>query len=253
MHKKVDELNHGLLPPDVKVVPYLDRTRLINATIHTISRTLLEGLTLVTLVVLLFVGSVRGALLIALTIPLSLLFAFLCMHFTNVPANLLSLGAIDFGIIVDGSIVLVETILRRRESSPDVELTESAARTAALQVARPIFFATLIIILSYLPLFAFQRVERKLFTPMAFTVGFALVGALATALLLMPGLAYMLYRKPGHIFRNRPLHWVTAAYRRLLERVVLQPRLATIPGAVGRGAGRGLGDDARPGLPAVPR
>ena len=136
-----------------------------------------EGLILVTVVVLLFVGSVRGALLIALTIPLSLLFAFVCMHLTNIPANLLSLGAIDFGIIVDGSIVMVETILRRREAHPDAELSESDARTAALQVARPIFFATLIIITGYLPLFAFQRVERKLFTPMAFTIGYALIGA----------------------------------------------------------------------------
>src|SRR5579871_1708970 len=125
IHQKVQELNDGLLPPDVKVVPYLDRTQLIHTTIHTISRTLLEGLTLVTLVVLLFVGSVRGAVLIALTIPLSLLFAFVCMHFTNIPANLLSLGAIDFGIIVDGSIVLVETILRRREYNPESEHTES--------------------------------------------------------------------------------------------------------------------------------
>jgi len=232
IHQKVAKLNGGLLPPDVKVVPYLDRTRLINTTIHTIGRTLLEGLTLVTLVVLLFVGSVRGAILIALTIPLALLFAFVLMHFFNIPANLLSLGAIDFGIIVDGSIVLVETILRRREANPEVELTENAARTAALQVARPIFFATLIIILSYLPLFAFQRVERKLFTPMAFTVGFALLGALGTALLLMPGLAYMLYRKPGRIFHNRPLEWVHEQYRSLLEYVVAQPRRAAIPGAI---------------------
>jgi cobalt-zinc-cadmium resistance protein CzcA len=232
IHEKVAKLNGGLLPPDVKVVPYLDRTRLINTTIHTIGRTLLEGLTLVTLVTLLFVGSVRGAVLIALTIPLALMFAFVLMHIFNIPANLLSLGAIDFGIIVDGSIVLVETILRRREANPEVELTENAARTAALQVARPIFFATLIIILSYLPLFAFQRVERKLFTPMAFTVGFALLGALGTALLLMPGLAYMLYRKPGRIFHNRPLVWITMQYRALLEYVVAQPRRAAIPGAI---------------------
>src|SRR5215469_6238802 len=182
---KVAQLNTGgLLPSDVKVVPYLDRTTLINTTIHTIRRTLLEGLTLVTIVVLLFVGSVRGALLIALTIPLSLLFAFVCMHLTNIPANLLSLGAIDFGIIVDGSVVMVETILRRHETHPDSEMTEVEARSAALQVARPIFFATTIIILGYLPLFAFQRVERKLFTPMAFTIGFAQFGALLLSLSL---------------------------------------------------------------------
>lgn len=231
IHDRVAQLNGGLLPPDVKVVPYLDRTQLINTTIHTIRRTLLEGLTLVTIVVLLFVGSVRGALLIALTIPLSLLFAFVCMHLTNIPANLLSLGAIDFGIIVDGSVVMVETILRRHESHPDSELTAVEARTAALQVARPIFFATLIIIVSYLPLFAFQRVERKLFTPMAFTVGYALLGALLTALLLMPGLAYALYRKPGRVYRNQILERLTQAYHQLLEIVVHRPRKAIVPGA----------------------
>ena len=232
IHQKVEKLNHGLLPPDVKVVPYIDRTNLINTTVHTISHTLIEGLLLVTLVTLLFVGSLRGALLIALTIPLSLLFAFICMHFTNIPANLLSLGAIDFGILVDGSIVLVETILRRHEAHPDAELTEGDAQSAAVQVARPIFFATLIIIVSYLPLFAFERVEKKLFTPMAFTVGYALVGALATALLLMPGLAYLMYRKPGRIFRNRALEWIATQYHELLGRVLHRPRLAIVPGAI---------------------
>jgi cobalt-zinc-cadmium resistance protein CzcA len=232
IHERVDKINHGMLPPDVRVVPYLDRTNLIRTTIHTISRTLSEGLILVTVVVLLFVGSVRGALLIALTIPLSLLFAFICMHITNIPANLLSLGAIDFGIIVDGSIVLVETILRRREAHPDAELSESDARNAALQVARPIFFATLIIIAGYLPLFAFQRVERKLFTPMAFTIGYALVGALATALLVMPGLAYTIYRKPRRVYRNVVLERITAGYKALLHRVVLRPRLAILPGVI---------------------
>jgi cobalt-zinc-cadmium resistance protein CzcA len=231
IHTRVADLNNHVLPTDVKVVPYIDRTRLINTTTHTISRTLLEGLILVTIVVLLFIGSVRGALLIALTIPLSLLFAFMCMHFTNIPANLLSLGAIDFGIIVDGSVVMVETILRRHEAHPESEMSENEAETAALHVARPIFFATLIIIVSYLPLFAFQRVERKLFTPMAFTVGYALVGALLTAMLLMPGLAYMLYRKPGKVYRNVLLERVTQSYHELLEIVVLRPRTAIIPGA----------------------
>jgi cobalt-zinc-cadmium resistance protein CzcA len=231
IHQKVDQLNHGILPPDVKVVPYIDRTTLIHTTMHTISHTLLEGLLLVTVVVLLYVGSLPGALLIALTIPLSLLFAFICMHWTNIPANLLSLGAIDFGIIVDGSIVLVETILRRREIYPDLELTEAEAGNAAALVAKPIFFATLIIIVSYLPLFAFERVERKLFTPMAFTVGYALLGALATALLLMPGLAYLLYRKPGRVYHNRVLAWVSAKYHVLLGHILTRPRLAIIPGA----------------------
>ena len=165
VHAKVEALNHGLLPPDVKVVPYLDRTDLVNTTLHTVSHTLLEGMALVVVVLMLFLGSVRSALIVAITIPLSLLIAFILMHLTNIPANLLSLGAIDFGIIVDGAIVVMENILRRREAHPDKPLTEGEARTAATQVARPIFFATVIIITAYIPLFAFQRVEKKLFSP----------------------------------------------------------------------------------------
>jgi len=232
IHARVDQLNNGLLPPDVKVVPYLDRSSLIHTTIHTVSRTLIEGMLLVTLVTFLYVGSLRGALLISITIPMALLFAFVCMHATHIPANLLSLGAIDFGILVDGSIVLVETVLRRRESKPESELSETDVRTAAVQVARPIFFATVIIIVSYLPLFAFERVERKLFTPMAFTVGYALLGALIVALLLMPGLAYVAYRKPLRIRHNPVLLRITEAYEQLLTVVLARPRLAIIPGAV---------------------
>ena len=246
----MNELNNGLLPPDVKVVPYIDRTNLIHTTIHTISRTLFEGLLLVTVVVLLFVGSIRGALLIALTIPLSLLFAFICMHLTNIPANLLSLGAIDFGIIVDGSIVLVETILRRREAHPDAELSEGDARAAALQVARPIFFATLIIITGYLPLFAFQRVERKLFTPMAFTIGYALIGALAdrapadagysrTRCIASPGTSMTTGPRPDHDRVKR------CCRRWRSGRGWHHPRRHR-----GRARGR-LGRHARPGLPPV--
>src|SRR5205085_11891884 len=125
-----------------------------------------------------------------------------------IPANLLSLGAIDFGIIVDGAIVMTEAILRRREAKPNEPLTEADAREAASQVARPIFFATLIIIVAYIPLFAFQRVEAKLFSPMAYAVGFAQLGALFFALLMIPGLAYLAYRKPRRIVRNPVLEWL---------------------------------------------
>src|SRR5262249_24199451 len=118
IHRKVRELNHGILPPDVRVVPYLDRTYLVHTTLHTVSRTLLEGMGLVVIVLILFLGSVRAAMIVAITIPLALLIAFILMHLTNIPANLLSLGAIDFGIIVDGGIVMLENILRRREANP---------------------------------------------------------------------------------------------------------------------------------------
>jgi heavy metal efflux system protein len=232
LHEKVRALNRGLLPPDVKVVPYLDRTDLVKTTLHTVSRTLLEGMTLVVLVLMLFLGSIRGALIVAITIPLSLLIAFILMHLTNIPANLLSLGAIDFGIIVDGSIVVMENILRRREAHPDKPLTVEEARTAASQVARPMFFATIIIITAYIPLFAFQRVEKKLFSPMAYTVGYALGGAILVALALVPGLALAAYSRPRKFWKNPVLAWVTDLYDRNLRQVLGRPALALVPAGV---------------------
>ncbi|MEO8875654.1 MAG: CusA/CzcA family heavy metal efflux RND transporter [Polyangiaceae bacterium] len=230
VHEKIDLLNHGLLPPDVKIVPYLDRTELVDTTLHTVSHTLLEGMSLVLLVLFLFLGSPRSALIVALTIPLALLIAFIMMSFTNIPANLLSLGAIDFGVIVDGSIVVLENILRAREERPTEVLTISDARVAATQVARPMFFATTIIVTAYLPLFAFQRVEKKLFTPMAYTVGYALGGAALVALALIPGLAYSVLRKPRKIFHNPVLHWLDLRYDSVLKTITARPMLAIGPG-----------------------
>lgn len=230
VHRQVEELNTKLLPPDVKVVPYLDRTDLVDTTLRTVSRTLLEGMGLVVLVLILFLGSVRGAVLVALTIPFSLLWAFVLMHCTKIPANLLSLGAIDFGIIVDGAIVLLEVILRRHERDPDQPLSEANALEAALEVAKPMFFATLVIIIAYLPLFAFQRVEKKLFTPMAFTVGYSLLGALFFALGAIPALAFLTYRKPGKRWRNPVFEWLRLRYDALLLRILERPRIALLPG-----------------------
>ena len=230
VHAKIEHLNHGTLPPDVKVVPYLDRTELVHTTLHTVSHTLLEGMGLVLLVLILFLGSPRSALIVALTIPLALLIAFILMATTNIPANLLSLGAVDFGIIVDGAIVVLENILRKREEQPDVVLTEDDAKQAAIQVARPMFFATTIIVTAYLPLFAFQRVEKKLFTPMAYTVGYALAGAALVALMLIPGLAYQVLKKPRKIFHNPVLHWLSERYDRYLARIMRRPWAAIVPG-----------------------
>ena len=232
VHAKVQELNHGTLPPDVKIVPYLDRTELVHTTIHTVSHTLLEGMGLVVLVLLAFLGSARSALIVALTVPVSLLFAFVLMATTKIPANLLSLGAIDFGILVDGAIVVLENILRRREERPAERLGESDVREAAVQVARPMFFATAIIITAYLPLFAFQRVERKLFTPMAYTVGYALTGAVLVALALIPGLALLSFAKPRRVFHNVWLAWLRHCYERWLSWLLALPRRALIPGVV---------------------
>jgi heavy metal efflux system protein len=229
IHKQVDALNHGILPTDVRLVPYLDRTELVRTTVHRVSQTLLEGMGLVLVVLILFLGSVRGALIVAITVPLSLLFAFILMRFTNIPANLLSLGAIDFGIIVDGAIVVMENILRHRENHPEARLPEIEAQTAALQVVRPIFFATLIIITAYLPLFAFQRVEKKLFSPMAYTVGYSLLGALLMALAVIPGLALVTYRRPGKTFHNPVLARLTSGYERAIEHLTERPSHAILP------------------------
>lgn len=225
----VKELNEGGLPHGVKIHTFLDRTDLVNTTLQTVSHTLLEGMTLVIIVLIVFLGSWRGALLVAITIPLSLLIAFILMHFTNIPANLLSLGAIDFGIIVDGAIVMLETILKKREEDPKAPLLQKTIIQHAAEVAKPVFFATIIIITTYLPLFAFERVEKKLFTPMAFTVGYALVGALAVALLIIPGIAYILYRKPQKVRHNRWLEKLGQAYHAGVQKIMIRPKIVFIP------------------------
>src|SRR5205807_10366691 len=137
-----------------QIVPYIDRSNLVDATIDKVSHTVLQGVGLVLIVLMLFLGTPRSALIVGITIPFAMVSGFILLHLTTIPANLLSLGAIDFGIIVDGAIVMTEAILRRREARPNEPLTEADAREAALQVARPIFFATLIIIAAYIPLFA---------------------------------------------------------------------------------------------------
>jgi len=224
VHKAVDELNNEILPEGTEIHPFMDRTDLVNKTLNTVSHTLLAGMILVVFVLILFLRSWKGALLVALTIPFSLLIAFLLMHFTNIPANLLSLGAIDFGIIVDGAIVMMETILKKRESNPDEAFTENGIFERSNKVARPIFFSTLIIITAYLPLFAFEHIEKKLFTPMAYTVGYALVGALAVALFWIPGLAFTAYSKPRKIKRNRWLERLTEIYSAQTKKIVEKPR-----------------------------
>jgi cobalt-zinc-cadmium resistance protein CzcA len=232
IHEQVNALNHGMLPPDVRLVPYLDRTELVHTTVHRVSQTLLEGMGLVLIVLILFLGSWRAALMVAVTVPVSLLFAFILMRFTQIPANLLSLGAIDFGIIVDASIVLMENILRYREEHPESSLSEQDARMAAIQVARPIFFATIIIITAYLPLFAFQRVEKKLFSPMAYVVGYSLVGALLFALAVIPGLAFVTYQRPGRTFRNPVLTRLTRVYEGAIRHLTAHPMHAIMPALV---------------------
>ena len=224
VHKVIDELNREGLPEGVQIRTFMDRTNLVGTTLSTVQHTLLFGMLLVIGILLIFLGSPKSALIVAATIPVSLLIAFILMHLTDIPANLLSLGAIDFGILVDGAIVMTETILKLREEDPTKRLTGKETLQRVLEVAKPIFFATLIIIVAYMPLFAFERIEKKLFTPMAFTVGYALVGALSVALLLIPGLAYTIYRKPQKVYHNKVVTKINTVYRRHTGSLLDAPR-----------------------------
>jgi cobalt-zinc-cadmium resistance protein CzcA len=228
IHTKVAELNDRLRADGVQIVPYIDRSELINATVDKVSHTIFVGIGLVLIVLILFLRSPSGALIVGLTVPSAMIAAFVLMHLAGIPANLLALGAIDFGIIVDASIVMLDSILRKREHRPNEPLAEQDVRDAARQVARPIFFSTLIIIAAYLPLFALQRVEAKLFHPMAYAVGFAQAGALLFALMVVPGLAYLAFRKPGRIVPNPVLGRLEAGYRRVLRRLLDAPTIAYI-------------------------
>jgi cobalt-zinc-cadmium resistance protein CzcA len=230
LHAKVAELSKQLEAMGVRIVPYIDRDDLVGETVRKVSHTVLKGIVLVCFVLILFLGSPRSALIAAVTIPLALVAVFIMMHLTKMPANLFSLAAIDFGIIVNGAIVVTEAILRKREADPAIPLSEEDVLSVTSQVERPIFFATLIIITAYLPLFAFERAEAKLFLPMAYTFGYALLGALLCTFTLVPGLAYMAFRKPQRVFHNRPLEWLEVGFRQALERVLATPKIAYLSG-----------------------
>ena len=217
LHAKVEELNDRILPAGVKIVPFIDRSELVHHTTKTVLHNLTEGIILVVIILLLFLGNFRGAIIVALTIPFSLLFAATCLKLKGIPANLLSLGALDFGMVVDGTVVMVENIVRhlsRREAdnlSPKQKIFE-----AAHEVQRPVFFAIGIIITAYLPIFTLQRVEGRLFKPMAWTVAFALLGALMFSMLVAPVLSSFFFPRGTREWHNPVLAWVTARYRSTL-------------------------------------
>ncbi len=229
IHEAVDELNDKILPEDLKIHVFLDRTDLVNATLNTVSHTISYGVLLVIALLIIFLGSWTSALVIAITIPLSMLIAFIFMNFFGVQANLLSLGAIDFGILVEGSIIMLETVLRKREEEPEAYLTVDNIAKRTAQMGKPIFFGMLIIILVYMPLFTFERIERKMFAPMAYTVGFAIIGALAVALIMVPGISFAIFRKPRKIYHNKWLEKLTESYQNYNEKLLKKPRRVFYP------------------------
>jgi cobalt-zinc-cadmium resistance protein CzcA len=237
IHKKVQELNDFILPAGVKVVPLIDRSDLVHFTTHTVLDNLRDGVILVAIILFLFLGNVRGAIIVALTIPFSLLFAATCLNLKGVPANLLSLGALDFGMVVDGAVVMVENIIRhlsRRDT--DHRTPKQKIFEAAHEVQRPVFYAIGIIITAYLPIFTLERVEGRLFKPMAWTVAFALLGALLFSITVAPVLASLFFPKGAKEWHNPIMVWLTAGYRRAL-RVAIRLRYVTV--AIGV-AGGGL-------------
>ncbi|MGA2594578.1 MAG: CusA/CzcA family heavy metal efflux RND transporter [Bryobacteraceae bacterium] len=216
IHAAVQRLNDHILPPGVKIVPYLDRDDLVQYTTDTVLHNLREGMILVVIVLFLLLGNIRGALIVAITIPFALLFASICLDLRHISANLLSLGALDFGMVVDGSVVMVENIVRHLNRRGDPRTPMEQIRAAAHEVQRPVFYAIAIIITAYLPIFTLQQVEGKLFKPMAWTVAFALLGALIFSMLVAPALASFFFRKNAHQWRNPVMDFVTAHYRRMV-------------------------------------
>ncbi len=225
IHKKVEELNNIVLPPGVKIVPMLDRADLLHYTLHTVLHNMAEGMILVTIILFLFLGNLRGAFIVALTIPFALLFASIFLDLTKIPANLLSLGALDFGMIVDGAVVMVENIMRHlsygrngsRQLSGRITMGVkpplATIRDASHEVQRPVFFAIAIIITAYLPIFTLQLVEGRLFKPMAWTVAFALLGAMTFSIFIAPVLSALLFPKGVREWRNPVMEFLKERYR----------------------------------------
>ena len=228
LHAKVDQLNNGLLPPGVKLERMIDRSDLLAFTLDTVLHNLGEGMILVTIILFLFLLNTRAAIIVWLTIPFSLLFASILLDWTKVPVNLLSLGALDFGMVVDGAVVMIENIVRHMGRSQTsvptsgritvtVKTSAQVIREAAHEVQRPVFYAILIIITAYMPIFTLQRIEGRLFRPMAWTVAFALLGAMTFSILVAPVLASALLRQGVAESHNPVLAYLTERYRRRLR------------------------------------
>ena len=217
LHAMVKRLNEQILPKGVMIVPYLDRDDLVHYTTHTVLHNLAEGMILVVIILFIFLGNVRGALIVSITIPFSLLFASICLQGRHISANLLSLGALDFGMVVDGAVVMVENIVRHLKEDEAIPRTPFEKIIAAVhEVQRPVFYAIAIIITAYLPIFTLQRVEGKLFRPMAWTVAYALLGALIYSMLIAPVLASFAFSKGVAEWRNPVMEFLRVRYRQAL-------------------------------------
>ena len=231
IHAMVRRLNDQILPPGVKIVPYLDRDDLVHYTTHTVMHNLTEGMVLVVIILFIFLGNVRAAIIVALTIPFALLFASICLDLRHISANLLSLGALDFGMVVDGAVVMVENIVRHlNHQGSDQGTPLDRIRQAAHEVQRPVFYAIAIIITAYLPIFTLERVEGKLFKPMAWTVAFALLGALIFSMLIAPALASLFFRSGVKEWKNPVMGYLTIRYRKAVTWAV-RHRPITVGGA----------------------
>ena len=224
IHEEVKKLNNSILPKGVKVVDFLDRSKLVSYTVETVERNLSEGMILVAIILFLFLGNVRGAIIVTLTIPFALMFASICLDLSHIPANLLSLGALDFGMVVDGSVVMIENMVRHLAHKDDTHTPAQKIREAAHEVQRPVFFARGIIITAYLPIFTLQAVEGRLFKPMAWTVTFALIGALGFAIFVAPVLASILFRNGAKEWQNPLMLWLTNHYRVAVRAAILHRR-----------------------------
>ncbi len=216
---KVEEINKTL-PRHVKIHPYYDQTDLVNKTISTVRTNLIEGGLLVLAILLIFLGDLRAGFIVALTIPLSMLFAFIGMEWLGLAANLMSLGAIDFGMIVDGSVVMVENFVRKLTHKEADRTTNQIVEGAAKEVGRPILFGILIIIAVYLPILTLEGIEGKMFKPMALTVGFALIGSLLFTLTLIPVLSSLFLKERKTHTEPRLIHWLRGYYTPLLEKAL---------------------------------
>ena len=217
VEEKTQQLNEHLLPPDIKVRPYYDRSDLVQLTIDTVEHNMVLGMALVLIVLMCFLVSMRAATIVALTIPVALLFSFIFLHARGAAANLLSIGAIDFGILIDGTLVMVENIFRELGLREGKEYDlQTVILSAAKDVDRPIFYSVAVIIAGYLPIYALTGPSSKLFKPMADTVTIALIGALILTLTFVPVLCAYWFKKGVHERRNKPFEWVSRYYAKRL-------------------------------------